>query len=118
MILKAGYRKPEVKVIKDDLEEFYRIIECGTIDIVQRKIGNEYYDIICDDEALFTKNPIPSVVESDGTPMIFGNIIICRNKGSELSSLKDEDIENIEKSLCIAKNTATGEMFSVFEAGY
>lgn len=104
MIIKAGSDLPPiVTTIKDDLDEFYKIIECSTIDIVRRKIGGNYYDIICDDEALFVENPIVSVVQADGYPMICGTIIICNNEDSELSSLNDNDIKNIRKHMCIAK---------------
>ena len=39
--------------IKDDLDDFYRLLNCDTIDIVQRSIGGVVYEIICDDNGLF-----------------------------------------------------------------
>lgn len=47
----------ELMTINDDLEDFYREIGCSTIDIVCRKFGGLYFDVICDDEALLNGTP-------------------------------------------------------------
>lgn len=119
LILKAGSQLPPVvEPIKDDLDEFYKIIECSTIDIVSRKIGNIYYDIICDDEGLLKDSPIVSVVSEDGSPLICGNIIICNSEEGELTSLKKEDIDSIRKHIGIARFKESGEPFYVLQAEY
>lgn len=121
MILKAGDNSfPTVETIKDDLDEFYKIIECNTIDIVSRKIGGIYYDIICDEEALLKDSPVVSVVSKDGSPLICGNIIICNSKEGELKSLSNTDIYNLIKYLGIAKfkDTENKESFYVMQADY
>lgn len=119
IILKAGSQLPPVAtIINDDLDEFYKIIECDTIDIVARKIGNTYYDIICDDEGLFKDNPIVSVVSEDGLPLICGTIIICNSKEGNLTSLKEGDIDIIKKHIRVAEFKESKERFYVLQVGY
>lgn len=97
--------------IKDDLDEFYRLIECDTIDIVKRDIGGKCYCVICDDEGLFKQNPLPAIANQQ-TPNInvYGNIIITgeENNEGELTSLTSEDINRIRNciiaTLCQFKN--------------
>ena len=36
------------------LEDYYKLIDCETIDIVNRDINGNRYDIICDDEGNMT----------------------------------------------------------------
>lgn len=83
--------------IPRDLSGYYRILDCTTIDIVSRKIGDKYYDIVCDDEGLFKENVMVSAMDGKGNPMLVGRLLICNhNKKGEASGLTKKDIENIE----------------------
>ena len=88
-------KKPQVMDIEDSLDTFYKLIDCSTIDITRRKIGKHYYDIICDDEGLFTESPKISAINNMGEPMLVGNLIICDSQGSNLKGLTDEQAETI-----------------------
>lgn len=101
------------EVQANDLEDYYRLMEIDTIDIVARKINGKYYDIICDDEALLKENPIPTVLDTEKQPMIFGNIIIAglADETGNMTDLTDEDIERITESLGIIRFT-TGERYA------
>lgn len=82
--------------IEDDLDVFYEIIKCRTIDIVNRKIGDRDYLIICDDEGLLKDNPILSAIDQKIQPMLVGNLLIVKNGfEGELEGLTDEDVEFI-----------------------
>lgn len=85
--------------IEPKLQNYYDLIGCNLIDIVSRKLGDKYYDIICDDEGLLKENPIISALDSDKHCALVGNLIICHcdSEGYE-TSLTDEDIEDIMKN--------------------
>lgn len=86
--------------IKDDLDTYYNLLNCSCIDIVCRKIGENWYDIICDDEGLFKEEPIVSAF-LDNEPHLVGNILVvgkadCRGN---LTSLSDEQINEITQNV-------------------
>ena len=86
--------------IKNDLEEFYKLVDCGCIDIVERKIGNKIYDIVCDDEGLLKMNSNPSMIDKKGNIMLVGNLLICHHdEDGNLTSLEKGDVENIENNI-------------------
>lgn len=98
--MKVVYVSNDVKQmdIADELEVYYDMIDCRCIDIVTRKIGKEWYYIICDDEGLLAgKNP--TAFDATGTPMLVGNLIICRHDGEDLAGLTAEDVDNIAKHI-------------------
>lgn len=77
-VKKGEFLKP--MNIEDDLDTFYRLIDCRTIDIVTRSVHGKKVSIICDDEGLFEENPQISAV---GCGNLVGNLIF--------TGLPDED---------------------------
>ena len=79
----------DYRPIKDDLREFYDIIECKTIQVIKRRYKGveNFLTIICDDEFLLTHNveeerilPTSILINNEKVlEEIFGNIIICRD---------------------------------------
>ena len=92
-------------VYADGLEDYYKLIDCRCIDIVSRRIGDKVYDIICDDEGLFSENRRVSAVDSKRQPMLVGNLLIAglADEEGHLTNLTDEDVEHIEKNLMFAR---------------
>lgn len=87
---------PEVLDIKDDLQEFYKLIACHCIDITNRKIGRKRFDIICDDEGLLKDSPKISAINNLGQPMLCGNMIIVNSdEDGNLVGLTDKDAEYV-----------------------
>lgn len=87
---------PTVIDIEDTLGVFYKLIECQYVDMVRRKIGNDYYVIICDDECLFEEKPIVSAIGENCETMFVGNLIISKDDGEGgLIDLTKEDINQI-----------------------
>lgn len=85
----------EVKNIKDELKTFYKIIGCNYIDIINRKIGKNRYNLIIDDEGAINGS-LPSMVGKDQKEVLFGNIIISgKAEDGELMSIQDSDINDI-----------------------
>lgn len=87
---------PTVIDIEDNLDVFYELIGCRCIDIVHRKIGHKYFDVICDDEGLFKDDPIVSAIDTNFHHMLVGNLIVSKSDGEgNLIELSDEDIKQI-----------------------
>ena len=87
---------PKILDIEDELGVFYELINCRCIDIVQRKIGNKYFDVICDDEGLCKDNPVVSAVDTQFRTMLVGNLIVSNSDDEgNLIDLSDEDIKQI-----------------------
>lgn len=103
--MKVGYFiDPECQArvveIPNSLDGYYKLLDCQTIDIVKRKIGGKYYDIICDDEGLFKDGVQVSAVDSNGDAMLVGKLLICNDDGhGNEASLTQEDILNIESNI-------------------
>ena len=92
----------EVKQVNPGgLEDYYDLIGCDLVDIVTRKIGRKYYDIICDDEGTFVEDPLISAIDDIGRVMFVGNLIICGKVNSEgdLTDLTSNDISYIKKRI-------------------
>ena len=89
----------EAKVIEidDDLDEFYRVLNCDTIDIVRRKIGRKAFNIICDDNGMFKDKPKISAIDNWGDVMLVGNLFIVSGEDNEgdLVSLTQAEIRYI-----------------------
>ena len=106
-IIDTKKSKSYISEIKDELEDYYRVIGCRLVDGV-------YYDFICDDEGLFKDKAIVSAVSQDGKPQLVGSLIICKydEKTGGEKGLEDEDIKRISDRLAIA-TSPDGERFSV-----
>lgn len=90
-------KKPCIEVIDydDNLEIIYSLLKCETINIVQRKIGNNYYNFICDDDGLL-KDIKCSCVDKNDKLMFTGNLLIVRhNDFEDTESLTTEQIKEV-----------------------
>lgn len=93
---------PEVRQIKDDLQTFYGLIECDTIDIVRRKIGKRYFHIICNDEGMLIDGPKISAISNLGEVRLVGNLIICAGditENGDLIGLTDDQAEYVKQHI-------------------
>ena len=86
--------------IDPELETYYKLLECDTIDIVYRKIGDRYFDVICDDEALLKAGSQVTCVDRRYNPMLFGNLLLVHHdeEGSTLG-LEEDDIPVILRNV-------------------
>lgn len=88
------------KSIERDLDTYYKTINCDLIDIVERKIGNNYYDIICDDEGLFKEGNPTAIITTDNddnmVEQIVGSVIICsHDDDGGTIGLTDKQIDEV-----------------------
>ena len=94
VVIDTTSNKATVETFEDELEEFYRLLNCDLFDIVRRKIGGKYYDIYCDDIGLYADEPIVSAIDPfDSRCGLVGNLIIVNHDAQGYSmSLTDADI--------------------------
>lgn len=91
---------PYIVEIDGSLNSYYQILNCDTFDIASRRIGENYYDIYCDDEGLLKSNPIVSAISSDRQPMLVGNLFVTKtDEEGNTISLTDEEIEEVKRNL-------------------
>lgn len=95
------------------LDDYYEYLNCRMVDIVMRKIGDRYFNIICDDEGLLKDKPQPSGIDVTGFPMLYGNLLIASEEvvEGELTSLTFEEIEHL---ICYTAEITT----SVYKTPY
>lgn len=102
------------------LQDYYELLGCDCIDIVTRKIGHQYYDIVCDDEGLLKDDPIISAIDDLGRVMLVGSLIICGladNEG-ELTDLSDRDIPYIKKRVHIMDTRKHDDLLILTNCNY
>lgn len=86
--------------INDDLKEYYENLECNYIEIVERKIGNKWFDVICDEEGTFVDSPKISAIDNLGTPMFVGNLIFAHHDSEgNMTGLKEKESDYIRRRI-------------------
>ena len=86
-------KEPEVIDIKNELNEFYKLIDCRHIDIVSRRMYGKDFMVVCDDEGLLKEKPIVSFVTINPFERnlnLVGNLIIANVKEDDLDDLSDD----------------------------
>ena len=94
------YRLKGVNEIEfeDNLENLYKLCDCRLIDVAERKVGDNWYDFVVDDEGLFRDNWIPSVFDGEQKPMLAGcALILNHDDEGNFTSLTDAQIEDLKK---------------------
>ena len=97
-MLLLDVKNREVKMVEaNELDDYYRLIGCRTIDIVSRSIGDVRVEIVIDDEGALVDKPKVSAIGIDGTPMLFGNLLVASGRviDGELTELTQEEIDEI-----------------------
>ena len=99
------------------LDDYYRFIGCRTIDIISRSIGDIKVEIIIDDEGALVNNPKVSAISIDGTPMLFGNLLVASGrvtKDGELTELTRAEIDEIMDNIATITTSVYKEPYPVF----
>ena len=86
----------EKATITKSLESYYQALNCSMIDIVPRVIGGVRVDVICDDEGLFSEEPILTAVDAEGYVMFVGSLFIVKFDGvDDVTSLSSAEINKV-----------------------
>ena len=108
----------EVKTVEaKGLDDYYRLIGCRTIDIISRSIGDVRVEIVLDDEGALVNNPKVSAIDIDGTPMLFGNLLVASGRvteDGELTELTQEEVDEIMDNIPTITTSVYKEPYPVF----
>ena len=99
------------------LDDYYELIGCRTIDIIHRRIGDVEVEIVLDDEGCLVKNPKVSAISIDGTPMLFGNLLVASGRvtdDGELTELTQEEVDEIMDNVATITTSVYKEPYPVF----
>ena len=117
-MLLLDVKNREVKMVEaNELDDYYRLIGCRTIDIVSRSIGDVRVEIVLDDEGAIIDKPKVSAIDIDGTPMLFGNLIVASGrvtKDGELTELTRAEIDEIMDNIATITTSVYKEPYPVF----
>lgn len=84
------------KTVPNDIDAFYKELNCDLFDIATRKIDNRVFDIYCDDEGLFVENARVSAIDKDENIMLVGNLMITNHDDEgNTTSLTEEEASYI-----------------------
>ena len=97
--------------VKDDLDEFYRLLQCATIDMPTRWIGGQEFIVICDDEGLFREDRKVSA-RNGNEIMFFGNLLVVKCAGEgEIRGLYPDEAAHVMRHVAgLGMFTENGRM--------
>ena len=83
--------------VEDDINVWYKLLDCDIVDVVHRRIGDYFLDIICDDEGLFKAEQYISAIDVHGHAALVGAILVLaeeevNNDEGDFRGLTDEEI--------------------------
>ena len=108
----------EVKVVEaNTLEDYRKFIGCRYIDIVRRWIGDVVVEIVIDDEGALVDNPKVSAIGVDGTPMLYGNLLIASGRvtdDGELTELTGAELDELMDNIATITTSIYKEPYPVF----
>lgn len=98
LMIDVENRKVEM-VEANGLNDYYKLIGCRTVDIVHRTIGDDIeVEIVLDDEGALVNQPKISAISPEGTPMLYGNLLVASGRvtdDGELTELDEDEVEAI-----------------------
>ena len=88
----------KVKLVEaNGLKDYYKLIGCRTVDIVHRTIGDDIeVEIVIDDEGALVESPKVSAISPEGTPALYGNLLIASGRVTEDVDLTELDQDELE----------------------
>lgn len=117
-MLMLDVENKDVKMVEaNGLDDYYKLIGCNYVDIIHRWIGDVEVEIVLDDEGLLVNAPKPSGISIDGTPMLFGNLLIASGRvtdDGELTELTEEEVDEIMNNVATITTSVYTEPYPVF----
>lgn len=108
----------EVKMVEaNTLDDYRKFIGCRYIDIVRRWIGDVVVEIVIDDEGAIIDNPKVSAIGVDGTPMLYGNLLIASGSvtdDGELTELTGAELDELMDNIATITTSVYTEPYPVF----
>ena len=117
-MLLLDVEKRDVKMVEaNGLDDYHRLIGCRYIDIIHRRIGDVEVEIVLDDEGALVNNPKISAIDIDGTPMLFGNLLVASGRvteDGELTELTRAEIDEIMDNVATISTSVYKEPYPAF----
>ena len=117
-MLLLDVEKRDVKMVEaNTLHDYYNLIGCNYVDIIHRRIGDVEVEIVLDDEGLLVENPKPSAINVDGTPILFGNLLIAGGRvtdDGELTELTEYEVDEIMDNVATITTSIYTEPYPAF----
>ena len=108
----------EIKMVEaNGLDDYYELIGCRCIDIVRRTIGDVEVEIVLDDEGALVNQPKISAISPEGTPMLYGNLLVASGRVTdygELTELTEEEVGEIMDNVATITTSVYKEPYPVF----
>ena len=85
---------PHVRHISPDnvLKDLYKILNCDLVTCVEIEVGDKFFDVWADDEALLKDKPVPNLYVDDEL-IFFGSVAFAKtDEDGELVGLDSDDI--------------------------
>lgn len=116
--LLLNVKNREVKTVEaNGLDDYYELIGCRTIDIISRSIGDVRVEIVIDDEGALVEHPKVSAIDIDGTPMLYGNLLIASGRvtdDGELTELTKAEVKELMNNIATITTSVYKEPYQVF----
>ena len=107
-----------IKMVEaNTLADYYKLIGCRCLDIIHRRIGDAEVEIVLDDEGLLVESPKVSAINVDGTPVLFGNLLIASGRvtdDGELTELTEAEVDEIMDNVATITTSVYKEPYPVF----
>ena len=117
-MLLLDVEKRDIKMVEaNGLDDYYELIGCRCIDIVHRTIGDVEVEIVIDDEGALVNQPKISAIGVDGTPMLYGNLLVASGRvtdDGELIELTRAEIDEIMDNIATITTSVYKEPYPVF----
>ena len=108
----------EIKMVEaNGLDDYYELIGCRCIDIIHRTIGDVEVEIVLDDEGALVNQPKISAISPEGTPMLYGNLLVASGRvtdDGELTELDEDEIDEIMDNIATITASVYKEPYPVF----
>ena len=117
-MLMLDVENKDIKMVEaNSLDDYYKLIGCDYVDIIHRWIGDVEVEIVLNDEGLLVNAPKPSGINIDGTPVLFGNLLIASGRvtdDGELTELTEEEVDEIMDNVATITTSIYTEPYPVF----
>ena len=108
----------EVKLVEaNGLNDYYKFIACDYVDIIHRRIGDVEVEIVLDDEGALVNYPKVSAIDIDGSPMLYGNLLVASGRvteDGELTELTEAEVDEIMENVATIITSIHKEPYPVF----
>ena len=117
-MLMLDVENKEVKIVEaNGLNDYYELIGCRCIDIVRRTIGDVEVEIVIDDEGALVNQPKISAISPEGTPMLYGNLLVASGRvtdDGELTEINGAELDELMDNIATITTSIYKEPYPVF----